>query len=67
MSIANCCSGLPRIPAVYRTQRPIASTYMAFFRTLLEMAMPDGFDADILIAYLCGRVPVFYGPSDPNS
>src|SRR5262245_58226565 len=33
----------------------------------LEMAMPDVFDADTLIAYLCGRVPGFYGASDPNS
>jgi hypothetical protein len=36
VSIANCRSGLLRIPAVYRTQRPIASTYPAFFRTLLK-------------------------------
>jgi hypothetical protein len=35
VSIANCCSGLPRIPAVYRTPRPIASTHKDFFSTLL--------------------------------
>ena len=35
VSIANCSSGLPRIPAVYRTPRPIASTYHEFFSTLL--------------------------------
>jgi hypothetical protein len=33
----------------------------------LEMAMPDGFEADSLIAYLRSRVPRFYGASDPNS
>jgi len=42
LSIANCRSGLPRIPAVYRTQQPTASTYTAFFRTLLEKERATG-------------------------
>jgi hypothetical protein len=57
LSIANCCSGLPRTPAVYRTLRPNASTYGEFFSTLLgipdDVACPT--EADIWRAE--GRTP----------
>ena len=33
----------------------------------LFLAMPKGFDTDSLVAYLCGRVPRYYGDSDLNS
>jgi hypothetical protein len=41
-SIANCCSGVPRIPAVYRTPPPIASIYTDFFSTLLTTCLNGG-------------------------
>ena len=63
VSIASCCSGLPRIPAVYRTPRPIASTYTTFFSTLLEATRRLGLatmTADTQSTVLRARIGVEY-------